>query len=229
MLVQAYAVSWLDYCTALYDMLSTCCIGFINRVLHIAALLTGCILRFGRVSECMRDVLRWLSYHQRIAYWVSALVRHCINFYQDFNSSELDSALLLHHAIPVCCCLHSVAQNWTCCPCLRTANRVCCAFFVAGPATWNGLSTPLRQISVGQSIFRIFYNTILLFTTLKTVLFDYGKRAWVGNLEGAQYKTAVVILIITYIDSMQTYSFMHRYIMYLVVWMFIRELLRITS
>ena len=73
----AFVVSRLHY-SNLYHGLPACRIGSLNRVLRTAARLVGCIPKFGKVTEYIRDELHWLLYPHRIAYGISALVRRCI-------------------------------------------------------------------------------------------------------------------------------------------------------
>ena|SRR6218665_206822 len=100
------------------------------------------IPKFGHVSEYMWDELCRLPYPHRIAYRVSALVRHCIE--------GLAPPLLRE----LCCpttqvqrrrCLHSAAQAELIVPRSRTATRQRRTFSVAGPATCNGLPVTLHQ------------------------------------------------------------------------------------
>jgi len=166
-LVHAFVVSRLDYCGTLYHGLPACRTGSLNRVLRTAAQLVGCIPKFGHVSEYMLDELHWLPYPHRIAYRVSALVRHCIE------------GLAPPHLRELCCsttqvqrlrCLRSAAQVGLIVLRLRTATRQHHAFSVAGPVTWNGLPVTLCQIPVDRSI--------SFLSDLKTVMFDQG---WAGS------------------------------------------------
>src|SRR6218665_1409431 len=78
MLVLAFVVSHLNYCSTLYHGLPACRIGSLNKVLRTAAQLVGHIPKFNQVTEYIRDELHWLPYLHRIAYKSSALVIRCI-------------------------------------------------------------------------------------------------------------------------------------------------------
>ena len=166
-LVHAFVVSRLDYCSAIYHGLPACRTGSLNRVLRTAARLVGRILRFGRVSEYMRDVLHWLPYPQRIVYRISVLVRRCIEGLAPLYLRELCCSTT---CVQRRCFLRSAAQAELIVPRSRTAIRQRRAFSVAGPSTWNGLPTMLRLTPAGHSA--------SFLTTLKTVLFD---RGWAGS------------------------------------------------
>ena len=129
---------------------SSCRIGSINSVLRTAARLVGRIPKFGQVTEYIRDELRWLPYPHRIAYRMSALVRHCIEgLAPPYLREFCCSTTLDQHP----CCLRSAVQAELIVPCLRTATRQCRAFSVAGPVTWKGLPATLCQIPIDHSIF----------------------------------------------------------------------------
>jgi hypothetical protein len=168
-LVHAFVVSRgaVSCCSALYDGLPACRTGSLNRVLRTAARLVGRILRFGRVSEYMRDVLHWLPYPQRIVYRISVLVRRCIEGLAPLYLRELCCSTT---SIQRRCFLRSAAQAELIVPRARTAIRQPRAFSVAGPSTWNGLPTMLRLTPAGHSA--------SFLTSLKTVLFD---RGWAGS------------------------------------------------
>src|SRR6218665_1670956 len=113
----------LDYCGTLYHGLPACRIGSLNRVLHTAARLVGCIPKFGHVSEYIQNELHWLSYPHRIAYRVSALVRRCIE------------CLALHT------CVSSVAPP----------RKSSAAAVSALPRKWN-LLFPARRLPLSSTV-----------------------------------------------------------------------------
>src|SRR6218665_3495986 len=135
-----------------------------TRVLRTAARLVGRIPKFSQGTEYIRDELRWLPYPHRIAYRISALVRHCI---EGLAPPYLHELCCTTTQVQRCRCLRSATQAELIVPRSRTATRQRRAFSVAGPATWNGLPVTLRQIPVDRSI--------SFLSALKTVvMFDRG-------------------------------------------------------
>jgi len=123
----------------------------------------GCVLRFGRVSGYMRDVLHWLPYPQRNVYCVSALVRHCIEGLAPPYLRKLCCPIV---AIQCRTSLCSSVQAQLLVPYTRTVIQQCRALSVAGPTAWNGLPVALRLMLVGHSA--------LFLSGLKTSLFERG-------------------------------------------------------
>src|SRR6218665_592916 len=151
----AFAVSHLNYCSAIFEGLPTCPLKCLDRVLRTASRLVGRIPKFGRFSGYMWNVIQWLPC---IDYRISALVRCCIECLAPSYLREL------------CCYSASYLIALFCIRHTRTVIRQRRTFSVAGPTAWNGLPLALHLTPVGHSA--------LFLSGLNTTLFD---RGWAGN------------------------------------------------
>jgi len=121
------------------------------------------IPKFVQVTVYIWNELLWLPYTHRIAYRISALVRRCI---EGLAPPDLRELCCFTTQVQRRCGFCSAAQVELIVSRSKTTTRQCRAFFVAGPATWNGLPVTLCQMPVDHSI--------SLLSDLKIVMFDRG-------------------------------------------------------
>src|SRR6218665_296208 len=69
----------LDYCSSIFAGLQGVRMEKLRRVHRAAARLIGEFRKFDHISHCMRDVLHWLPFPQRISYRIATLMWWCLS------------------------------------------------------------------------------------------------------------------------------------------------------
>lgn len=131
------------------------------------------------VTEYAWDVLRWLPYPLRIAHWISAVVRLCIEGLGPPYLCEF----FLHHVSPALLLFPLSCASWTYFSSLTDCHQTPSCFLCHWPCNLEWAS----------------YHALPKYMLVPLPVFDYTKNRsvwpgldwdcfWLGNLEGVLYK-----------------------------------------
>jgi hypothetical protein len=145
-LVSVFILSRIDYCNVLYAGLPSSSLAPLQRVIHAAARFVANIGPRDHITEVMKQ-LHWLPIQQRITYKLCTLMHASVN---NIAPDYITNILLPVSEVSGRSQLRSASNGLFVVPRTRTSigSR---AFSVAGPAAWNALPQPLRDIKSTDS------------------------------------------------------------------------------
>lgn len=137
-LVNAFVISKLDYCNALFYGLPSTSYACIQRLQNTAARLVTLRRKYEHISPILAD-LHWLPLKQRFEYKVLLLVFKCLQKVAPTYLMELLSVRVPTRA------LRSADQTLLSVPYTKTKFYGSRAFSVCGPTLWNKIPSAIRE------------------------------------------------------------------------------------
>jgi len=163
-------MSNVDYCNAVLAGLPQHERDRVQSVINAAARLSADARRYDHVTPLLMD-LHWLRVPQRIQYKLSVLMYRCLNGAASQYLTELATPV----GVTARRRLRSASSTDLVVPATRRASDR--AFAVAGPRTWNSLSSAVFKKDLKSHLFGLVCMLMLILLIVTIVYFDYVQRS----------------------------------------------------